>query len=55
MLIIRPWVCKKYLPRQSKKSIYAAMYFIPILVLAHALIGGLLCKYYDYVCLYYFL
>ncbi|XP_023022504.2 JNK1/MAPK8-associated membrane protein isoform X2 [Leptinotarsa decemlineata] len=42
MLIIRPWACRKFLPRQSKMSIYAAMYFIPILVLIHALIGGLL-------------
>ncbi|KAJ8928223.1 hypothetical protein NQ314_019287 [Rhamnusium bicolor] len=46
MLLIRPWVCRKYLPRQSKMSIYAAMYFIPILVLIHALVGGLL--YYSF-------
>lgn len=26
-------------------SIYAAMYFIPILAVIHALIGGLLCKF----------
>ncbi|KAG5889412.1 hypothetical protein JTB14_018286 [Gonioctena quinquepunctata] len=45
MLLIRPWACKRFLPRQSKMSIYAAMYFIPILVLKHALIGGLLCEY----------
>lgn len=44
MLILRPWVCRKYLPRQSKMSIYAAMYFIPLLVVAHALIGGLICN-----------
>lgn len=42
MLIYRPWLCKKYLPRQSKMSIYAALYFIPILILLHALVGGLL-------------
>ncbi|CAG9830262.1 unnamed protein product [Diabrotica balteata] len=42
MILFRPWLCKKYLPRQSKMSIYAALYFIPILVLMHALIGGLL-------------
>lgn len=45
MLLIRPWVCRKYLPRQSKMSVYAAMYYIPVLVVTHALIGGLLCKY----------
>lgn len=45
MLLIRPWVCRKFLPRRSKMSIYAAMYFIPILTLLHAVMGGLLCKY----------
>lgn len=44
MLVIRPWICRKFLPRRSKMSIYAAMYFIPILTIMHALIGGLLCK-----------
>nr|CAH7733945.1 unnamed protein product [Callosobruchus chinensis] len=46
MLTVRPWVCRRYFPRQSKMSIYAAMYFIPILLLAHAVIGGLI--YYSY-------
>lgn len=46
MLLVRPWVCRKYLPRRSKMSIYAAMYFIPILTIIHALIGGLLCKFF---------
>ncbi|CAH1980870.1 unnamed protein product [Acanthoscelides obtectus] len=46
MLTIRPWVCRRYFPRQSKMSIYAAMYFIPILLIAHAVIGGLI--YYSY-------
>lgn len=43
MLLVRPWICRKCLPRRSKMSIYAAMYFIPILTIIHALIGGLLC------------
>ncbi|KAF2881612.1 hypothetical protein ILUMI_24555 [Ignelater luminosus] len=46
MLLIRPWICKQCLPRQSKMSIYAAMYFLPILALLQALIGGLL--YYSF-------
>lgn len=49
MLLIRPWICRKYLPRRSKMSIYAAMYFIPILTLLHAIIGGLLCKYFTII------
>ncbi|XP_066262494.1 JNK1/MAPK8-associated membrane protein [Euwallacea similis] len=46
MLLLRPWVCKKFLPKQGKMSIYAAMYFIPVLVLIHAIIGGLI--YYSF-------
>ncbi|KAL1514081.1 hypothetical protein ABEB36_003401 [Hypothenemus hampei] len=46
MLTIRPWICRKFLPRQGKMSIYSAMYFIPILILTHAVIGGLI--YYSY-------
>lgn len=44
MLLIRPWVCSKYFPRRGRMSIYAAMYFIPILIFAHAIMGGLICK-----------
>ncbi|ENN77780.1 hypothetical protein YQE_05751, partial [Dendroctonus ponderosae] len=44
MLLVRPWLCRRYLPRQGKMAIYAAMYFIPILILIHAVIGGLVCK-----------
>lgn len=44
MLLIRPWICRRFLPRQGKQAIYAAMYFIPILILIHAIIGGLICK-----------
>lgn len=46
MLFVRPWVCRKCLPRQGKMAIYAAMYFIPILILIHAVIGGLI--YYSF-------
>lgn len=46
MLLFRPWLCSRYLPRQGKMSIYAAMYFIPILAVIHALLAGLL--YYSF-------
>lgn len=46
MLTLRPWLSKKYLPKQSKMAIYAALYFIPILVVMHVLIGGIL--YYSF-------
>lgn len=43
MLIVRPFLVKKFLPKQGKFSIYAALYFFPILALLHALGGGLIC------------
>ncbi|XP_030763417.1 JNK1/MAPK8-associated membrane protein [Sitophilus oryzae] len=49
MLLIRPWVCKKFFSKRGKMSIYAAMYFIPILALTHAVIGGLIYYAFPYL------
>ncbi|XP_006616575.1 JNK1/MAPK8-associated membrane protein [Apis laboriosa] len=49
MLIIRPIVSKKFLPRQGKFSIYAALYFYPILALLHAVGGGLIYYSFPYI------
>jgi hypothetical protein len=35
------------MPKQGKFSIYAALYFYPILVLLHAVGGGLICMLHD--------
>jgi len=43
MLLIRPLIARKFLPKQGKFSIYAALYFYPILALLHAVGGGLIC------------
>lgn len=45
MLLIRPWVAGKFVPMSGKLSIYAAMYFFPLLSLVHAAFGGLICKF----------
>lgn len=50
MILIRPLIVRKFLPKQGKYSIYAALYFFPILALLHAVGGGLICKY---IYLYY--
>lgn len=47
MLLVRPFVAKKYLPDKGKLSVYAALYFFPILALCHAIGGGLICKFYG--------
>ncbi|KAK9880614.1 hypothetical protein WA026_011851 [Henosepilachna vigintioctopunctata] len=49
MLIFRSWLCWKILPRQSKMSIYAAMYYLPILGITHAIVGGLLYYVFPYL------
>lgn len=47
MLLIRPLIVRKFLPKQGKFSIYAALYFYPILALLHAVGGGLICTLYT--------
>lgn len=44
MLLIRPLIANKCLPRQGKFSIYAALYFYPSLALIHAVGGGIICE-----------
>ncbi|KAK0090930.1 hypothetical protein PV326_003991 [Microctonus aethiopoides] len=49
MLIVRPFLVKKFLPKQGKFSIYAALYFFPILALLHAVGGGLIYYSFPYI------
>lgn len=49
MLLIRPIVAKKFLPKQGKFSIYAALYFYPVLALTHAVTGGLIYYSFPYI------
>lgn len=49
MLLIRPIIAKKFLPKQGKFSIYAALYFYPILALLHAVGGGLIYYSFPYI------
>lgn len=53
MLLIRPLIAKKFLPKQGKLSIYAALYFYPILALLHAVGGGLICMSCAHCICYY--
>lgn len=49
MLLIRPIVAKKSLPTPGKTSIYWALYFYPIIVLIHAVAGGLIYYSFPYI------
>lgn len=46
MLLVRPWLAQRFLPKHGKMSIYAALYFFPTLALIQAVFGGLICEYY---------
>ncbi|CAD6231814.1 GSCOCG00001599001-RA-CDS [Cotesia congregata] len=49
MILIRPLIVRKFLPKQGKYSIYAALYFFPILALLHAVGGGLIYYSFPYI------
>lgn len=49
MLLIRPVIVKKFMPKQGKISVYAALYFYPILALFHAVGGGLIYHSFPYI------
>nr|CAG4644220.1 EOG090X0BGA [Lepidurus arcticus] len=49
LLLIRPWIVKWCMPQKGKAAVYSALYFLPILALTHAILGGLIYYSYPYV------
>ncbi|KAL7643683.1 UNVERIFIED_CONTAM: hypothetical protein RMT77_005666 [Armadillidium vulgare] len=49
MLLVRSWLSSKLLPGRGKMSIYSAMYFFPVLILSHAVLGGLVYYSFPYI------
>ncbi|KAG8228607.1 hypothetical protein J437_LFUL009312 [Ladona fulva] len=49
MLLMRPWLAGRFLPKHGKMSIYAALYFFPILALIQAVFGGLIYYSFPYI------
>lgn len=45
LMCARPLISMKFVECKGTKSIYAALYFLPILIVIQAVLGGLLCKY----------
>ena len=45
MLIIRPVLSSKLMPNRGKSAIYSALYFLPALIVVHAIAAGLICEY----------
>ena len=44
MLLLRPWLSAKFVQEKGTASIYAALYFFPLLTIGQAILGGILCK-----------
>lgn len=44
MLIIRPALSAKLMPNRGKSAIYSALYFLPALIVVHAIAAGLICE-----------
>lgn len=51
MLLMRPLLASKMLPRRGRSSVYAALYFLPILAVVQAVGGGLVYGAYPYIVL----
>jgi hypothetical protein len=51
MLLMRPVLASKLLPRRGRSSVFAALYFLPILALIQAVGGGLVYAAYPYIVL----
>ena len=49
MLVLRPFLASKLLPRRGRSSIFAALYFLPILALIQAVGGGLVYQSFPYI------
>lgn len=45
MLLIRTIIVNRFFPKKGKYTIYAALYFFPLLALLHAIAGGLICEF----------
>uniref|UniRef100_A0A0B6YPL7 JNK1/MAPK8-associated membrane protein n=1 Tax=Arion vulgaris TaxID=1028688 RepID=A0A0B6YPL7_9EUPU len=49
MMLLRPLVSYKLAGCQGSRSIYAALYFLPILILVHSVLGGVIYYAYPYI------
>lgn len=51
MVLVRPLLSAKFVPHHGTKSIYAALFFYPVLVCLHAVLAGLIYYSYPYILL----
>jgi len=51
LVIVRPWLSSRLLPGRGRRAVYAALYFLPIYMLIHTMLGGLIYYSYPYIIL----
>ncbi|ELU02906.1 hypothetical protein CAPTEDRAFT_151190 [Capitella teleta] len=51
MMLARPLLSAKFVNNRGTKSIYAALYFIPVLIVSHAVLAGLIYYSFPYIVL----
>jgi len=49
MMMFRPLLCYKVSSIQGSRSIYAALYFLPILIVIHSVLGGIIYYTFPYI------
>ncbi|KAL8622946.1 hypothetical protein ACOMHN_027067 [Nucella lapillus] len=49
MMLFRPFIAYKFVEGRANGSIYAALYFLPILIITQAVFGGLIYYSYPYI------
>ena len=49
MLVVRPLLASRLLPQRGRSTVYAALHFLPLLSLVHAVLGGLVYFTYPFI------
>ncbi|CAG5128076.1 unnamed protein product [Candidula unifasciata] len=49
MMLLRPFISYKFAACQGSRSIYAALYFLPILILVHSVLAGVIYYAFPYI------
>ncbi|BFZ11777.1 hypothetical protein BsWGS_14816 [Bradybaena similaris] len=49
MMLLRPFISYKFAACQGSRSIYASLYFLPILILVHSILAGVIYYAFPYI------
>jgi len=49
LMLVRPFLSSHFLPGRGRNAVYAALYFLPVYTLLHAVLGGLIYYSFPYI------